>query len=196
MWFRPEQIVTSALKRVKKYNRNKLEVEMAQILLTIVDQKELSEICFSLSDIQEWLQKKGFRGYDSNSIRKVLQDNWKLTPSENSNSYIQYRLSSDGSIYEYNYKGRYYKLSQNEVLNVIPDVTENGYECVDENAGDDTWQKHFYQILSLLCRHRQSFHSFQFILIIGRRNSFHHPYKNKQGQGKHQPRNKRHPKLR
>jgi hypothetical protein len=52
MWFRPEQIVTSALKRVKKYNRNKLEVEMAQILLTIVDQKELREICFSLSDMQ------------------------------------------------------------------------------------------------------------------------------------------------
>lgn len=116
MWFRPEQIVTSALKRVKKYNRNKLEVEMAQILLTMVDQKELSEICFSLSDMQDWLQKKGFRGYDSNSIRKVLQDNWKLAPSENSNSYIQYRLSSDGGIYEYNYKGRYYKLSQNEVL--------------------------------------------------------------------------------
>ncbi len=116
MWFRPEQIVTSALKRVKKYNRNKLEVEMAQILLTIVDQKELREICFSLSDMQEWLQKKGFRGYDTNSIRKVLQETWELTPSENSNSYIQYRLSSDGSIYEYNYKGRYYKLSQNEVL--------------------------------------------------------------------------------
>ena len=116
MWFKPEQIVTSALKRVKKYNRNKLEVEMAQILLTIVDQKELSEICFSLSDMQEWLQKKGFRGYDSNSIRKVLQDSWRLTPSENSNSYIQYRLSSDGGIYEYNYKGRYYKLSQNEIL--------------------------------------------------------------------------------
>ncbi len=116
MWFRPEQIVTSALKRVKKYNRNKLEVEMAQILLTIVDQKELREICFSLSDMQEWLQKKGFRVYDSNSIRKVLQETWELTPSENSNSYIQYRLSSDGSIYEYNYKGRYYKLSQNEVL--------------------------------------------------------------------------------
>ena len=118
MWFRPDQIATSALKRVKKYNRNKLEVEMAQIILTITDQKELSEICFSLSDIQEWLQKKGIRGYDSNSTRKVLQDTWKLMPSENSNAYTQYRLGSDGSIYEYNYKGRYYKLSQKEVLNL------------------------------------------------------------------------------
>jgi hypothetical protein len=116
MWFRPEQLTTSALKRVKRYNRNKLEVEMSQILVMILDQKELSEICFSLSDMQDWLQKKGFRGYDSNSIRKVLQDSWKLAPSENSNSYTQYRLSSDGSIYEYSYKGRFYKLSQSEVL--------------------------------------------------------------------------------
>jgi hypothetical protein len=117
MWFRPEQLTTPALKRVKRYNRNKLEVEMSQILVMIIDHKELSEICFSLSDMQDWLQKKGFRGYDSNSIRKVLQDHWKLNPSENSNSYTQYRLSSDGSIYEYSYKGRFYKLSQNEVLN-------------------------------------------------------------------------------
>jgi hypothetical protein len=117
MWFRPEQLITPALKRVKRYNRNKLEVEMSQILMVIIDQKELSEICFSLSDMQDWLQKKGFRGYDSNSIRKVLQDHWKLNRSENSNSYTQYRLSSDGSIYEYSYKGRFYKLSQSEVLN-------------------------------------------------------------------------------
>jgi hypothetical protein len=118
MWFTPDQITTGALKKVKKYNRNKLEVEMAQIILTITDQKELTEICFSLSDMQEWLQKKGFRGYDSNSIKKVLQDTWGLAPSENSNAYTQYRLGSDGSIYEYHYKGRYYKLSQKEVLNL------------------------------------------------------------------------------
>src|ERR1019366_5402004 len=36
MWFRPEQIATQALKRVKRYNRNKLEVEMSQILLFIL----------------------------------------------------------------------------------------------------------------------------------------------------------------
>ena len=118
MWFTPDQIATGALRRVKKYNRNKLEVEMSQIILTITDQKELSEICFSLSDMQDWLQKKGFREYDSNSIRKVLQDIWQLVPSENSNAYPQYRLGSDGSIYEYNYKGRYYRLSQKEVLNL------------------------------------------------------------------------------
>src|SRR4051794_9995120 len=40
MWFRPEQLSTAALKRVKRYNRNKLEVEMAQLLLSVLDAKE------------------------------------------------------------------------------------------------------------------------------------------------------------
>lgn len=35
MWFRADQLATPALKRVKRYNRNKLEVEMAQLLLSI-----------------------------------------------------------------------------------------------------------------------------------------------------------------
>jgi hypothetical protein len=42
----------------------------------------------------------------------------ETSPSVNSNAYTQYRLGSDGSIYEYNYKGRYYKLSQKEVLDL------------------------------------------------------------------------------
>src|SRR4051812_14290194 len=33
MWFAPDQLTTAALKRVKQYHRNKLEVEMAQVLL-------------------------------------------------------------------------------------------------------------------------------------------------------------------
>ncbi|HMR85227.1 MAG TPA: DUF5906 domain-containing protein, partial [Niabella sp.] len=33
MWFRPEQITTPALKHIKRFNRNRLENEMAQLLL-------------------------------------------------------------------------------------------------------------------------------------------------------------------
>ena len=117
MWFRPEQISTPALKKVKRYNRNKLEVEMSQILLYILDTKEtIYEICFCLSDMQDWLIKKGFRGHDSGSIKRVLQDDWKLRPSDNSNSYQQYRMLGDGTISEYSQKGRFYKLSEKEVL--------------------------------------------------------------------------------
>src|SRR4051812_20549365 len=101
MWFRPEQLSTPALKRVKKYNRNKLEVEMAQLLLSILDLKDgIEEIHFSLSDVQDWLVKKGFRGYDSGAIRNVLQNTWNLRPENNSITYLQYRFGTDGNIYE------------------------------------------------------------------------------------------------
>ena len=40
MWFRPDQLATAALKRIKRFNRNKLEVEMSQLLLSILDSRE------------------------------------------------------------------------------------------------------------------------------------------------------------
>jgi hypothetical protein len=46
----------------------------------------------------------------------VLQDEWKLEPSANSNSYQQYRITPDGTIHEFTQKGRYYKLSANEII--------------------------------------------------------------------------------
>ena len=117
MWFRPEQISTPALKHIKRFNKNRLESEMAQILLHILDTKgEIEEVCFCLSDIQEWLQRKGFNNRDLTAIKKILQGEWKLKPSANSNSYLQYRLSADGSLHECNQKGRFYCIQKNEVL--------------------------------------------------------------------------------
>jgi len=73
---------------------------MAQLLLNILDQKDsLENICFCLTDMQDWLNKKGFRASDSAAIKRVLQDEWKLEPSPNSNSYLQYRIGTDGTIY-------------------------------------------------------------------------------------------------
>lgn len=126
MWFMPGQIATPALKKVKAYNRNKLEVEIASVLMTLMDQKdEVEEVCFCVSDVQSWLKMKGFN-YDSNNIRRILQEHWKVTPSANSNAYLQYRISLDGSIYEYNHKGRFFRLSKEEILklNFIADFDD------------------------------------------------------------------------
>jgi hypothetical protein len=119
MWFRPDQLSTLALKRVKRYNRNKLEVEMAQLLLSILDAKEgIEEITFSLSDLQDWLIKKGFRGYDSSSIKNILQNTWQLKPTTNSLTYLHYRVGHDGNIYEFTIKGRFYTLSEKKVYSL------------------------------------------------------------------------------
>lgn len=132
MWFRPDQLVTPALKKIKSYNRNRLETEMAQILSTIIDQKEeVEEICFCISDMQDWLKLKCFRGNDSNSIRRILQENWNLKPSSNSNSYLQYRMSTDGSLYEYVHKGRFFRLSKKMVWNL------NTFDDFDDTVIND-----------------------------------------------------------
>jgi hypothetical protein len=128
MWFRPEQIATAALQRVKRYHRNKLEGEVAQILLYLLDQRpEAQEICFCIQDVQDWLLKRGWRGQDAAAVRRLLQDHWKLKPSPNSNAYVQFRIGSDGVIYEYNQKGRFYSLTKKEVL------TLNNLDDFDES---------------------------------------------------------------
>jgi Family of unknown function (DUF5906) len=117
MWFTPQQISTPALKRVKRYHRNKLEAEVAQLFQFILDTREATEtICFCVSDVQDWLLKRGFRGYDSAAIRRLLQEEWKLQPAPNSNAYLQYRIGTDGVVYEFNQKGRFYTLGQQEIL--------------------------------------------------------------------------------
>ena len=132
MWFRPDQLLTSALKKIKAYNRNRLETEMALILLNIIEQKEeAEEICFCISDMQDWLKIKGFRGNDSNSIRRILQENWNLKPSGNSNAYLQYRMTTDGSLFEYMHKGRFFRLSKKTVWNL------NNFDDFDDNLIDN-----------------------------------------------------------
>ena len=92
---------------------------MAQRLLSILDVKEgIEEIQFSLSDMQDWQAKKGFRGNDSGAIRNVLQNTWNLRPENNSITYLQYRFGTDGNIYEFSIKGRFYRMDQKKVFNL------------------------------------------------------------------------------
>lgn len=115
MWFKPSLIKTAALKKVKDYYRNRLEYEMLNILVDIMESK-LTEVCFSLSDVRDWLNRKGIGKYDSQKIKNVLQDEWKLQPESNSNSYQQYRMGLDGTLYEFTYKGRFYTLQREAAL--------------------------------------------------------------------------------
>ncbi len=121
MWFRPDQIATPALKRLLNQNRNKLEIEMATILQSIIDDKDLEEIRFCVGDMQDWLIKKGVRNKDVVQIKRVLQNTWKLEPVRNSLSYTQYRYLNDGSLFEQSGKGRYYILAKSQI-NELNDI--------------------------------------------------------------------------
>ncbi len=117
MWFNPKQLETPALHKVIKRSRNKIELEILNILLFIMEEKVLDDLCFCIGDIQEWLSHKGFKAVESLQIKRYLQNEWKLEPSANSYSYSRYKFLSDGSIVEENAKGRYYKMSKEIVIN-------------------------------------------------------------------------------
>jgi len=115
MWFTAGQLATPALKKLLNQNRNKLELEIAHILLTIVDEKDLEEIRFCTADVQDWLNKKHVRYKDLIQIKRILQNVWKLVPAKNSLSYPQYKFLTDGSVLEQTGKGRYYTLSKKQI---------------------------------------------------------------------------------
>lgn len=77
--------------------------------------------------MQDWFHKKGFRSQDSVAVKRILQDEWKLEPSPNSNAYMQYRLGTDGNMYEYAYKGRFYTVTRKMILelNILDDFDDN-----------------------------------------------------------------------
>ena len=48
----------------------------------------------------------------------MLQNTWQLKPTGNSLTYLQYRFGSDGNIYEFTIKGRFYTLSKEKVYSL------------------------------------------------------------------------------
>ena len=111
MWFTPQQIATPALSKLKRNYRNRLENELAQILLFLLDTREpeVQQISFCVLDAQDWLKNKGIKGYDALSVKKLLQQIWQLRPASNSNSYLQYRIGLDDNVYDTKPLSRYYE---------------------------------------------------------------------------------------
>jgi hypothetical protein len=116
MWFNPKLIETKALHKVIRRSRNKIELEILNQMLVIIEEKELDELCFCISDIQDWLNKKGFKAIEFSLIKRILQNEWKLEPASNSYSYSRCKFFSDGGIAEEAAKGRYYKISKELII--------------------------------------------------------------------------------
>ena len=114
MWFTAQQIKTDALQRVIRRSRNWLEVEMAEIIMGIMDDFEKNEICICVNDLIPYLTKAGHR-ISRPGIIKVLRENWKIEPINNTLQYTRYALGNDGSIIPIQAKGRYYKVNRNKI---------------------------------------------------------------------------------
>ncbi len=120
MWFTPKQIATPALLKLKQANQNRLETELANIIAMIIDNLPDGEeaIDFCINDAQSWL--KGIRVRpDSQSIKKILQNNWNLQPNSNSNSYQKWVIAPDGSVFSSKAKGRFYTITKKNLKDLL-----------------------------------------------------------------------------
>jgi len=111
MWFTPEQIETPALRKLVQNNKNRIEKELANILLMIMENHDLEEIHFCPMDALNAISKTRLRT-DLTQIRKILKKDWKLESQPNSHKYQKFTIWGDGSTTFRDSKGRFFTINK------------------------------------------------------------------------------------
>ena len=120
MWFTSSQIKTKALQRLKSANINKAEFELANVLAELIDSwdDDADYICFTLGDATGYLRKRKVRNCDSGNVRRILQNEWNIRPTNTPQAYRKYYLSNEENIFNNAHKGRYYKVDRKLLQNL------------------------------------------------------------------------------
>lgn len=121
MWFTPEQVYTPALNRLVRHNRNRVEKELASILLSAMDKFELKSINLCPIDALHILNKTRVKT-DLTQLRRLLKKDWKLENQKNSNSYQKITIWSNGEINMEDAKGRYFTIQRDFLVQNFDDL--------------------------------------------------------------------------
>lgn len=89
MWFSPKQTETAALLKIIRCNKSKYEVEAAELIKEIMECMEIDSFSFCLNDLLILLNLSQVR-IDKHWLRKIVTENWKLTPAPNGLTYTTY----------------------------------------------------------------------------------------------------------
>ena len=114
MWFDPKLIDTDALQKIIRANRNRVELELAELLLDIMASMNVDTVYFCFNDILNLFDYQRVKT-DRTALRKVVQDCWKLRPAPNSLSYTTYQIGvsvSDPTYVETRKVGRFYTVTR------------------------------------------------------------------------------------
>ena len=113
MWFNPKLLETDALRKIIRNNRNRLEIEMGELLLDIMANMNVESVSFCLNDIIPLLVCSQVK-VEKSQVRKVVQECWKLAPASNSLSYTtyQYDYTRECRYSPVRRIGRYYTVSK------------------------------------------------------------------------------------
>ena len=88
----PTLLHTEALQKIIRSNRNRLEIEMHELVLDIMDSVGTDTFSFCYSDILLLLVHSQVK-VEKHQVRKVLQECWKLTPAPNGLTYTTYQFN-------------------------------------------------------------------------------------------------------
>ena len=92
MWFAPSLLHTEALQKIIRSNRNRLEIEMSELVLDIMASTGIDTFSLCCNDILTLLANTYVKA-EKHQVRKVLQECWKLTPALNGLTYTTYQLN-------------------------------------------------------------------------------------------------------
>ena len=119
MWFAPKLTFTPALQRIIRSNRNKIELEMSELCLEVMEQMVVTEYSFCINDMVCLLNNTGCKA-DKSQVRRIVQDIWKLSPAPNSLTYLTYQIDYN-SFRNYSpikRTGRYYTVTKELLTNI------------------------------------------------------------------------------
>ena len=120
MWFDPKLIDTDALQKIIRANRNRVELELAELMLDIMASMHVDTVYFCFNDILNLFDYQRVKT-DRTALRKVVQDCWKLRPAPNSLSYTTYQIGvsvSEPAYVETRKVGRFYTVTRQMLENL------------------------------------------------------------------------------
>lgn len=121
MWFDPALIRTEALERIMQSNRNHTEIDIVELLRTIMESQNVDKISFIPQDLLPLLSLNGVK-VELWHIRKVVKELWRLKPAPNALSYTtyQYDYSKPSKYGAINRVGRFYTVTKEflDTLNI------------------------------------------------------------------------------
>lgn len=121
MWFTAQQIYTPALKKLVNNNRNRVEKEIAHLLLSVMEKFESNEVNFTLMDLLNALGKTRVKT-DLTQLRLLLKKEWKIDQKNNSFKYQKFAILSDGDIILLDAKGRYFTIKKSFLTKNFDDL--------------------------------------------------------------------------
>ena len=113
MWFSPKQTETAALLKIIRCNKSKYEVEAAELIKEIMECMEIDSFSFCLNDLLNLSQVR----IDKHWLRKIVTEDWKLTPAPNGLTYTTYLFAcnKERRFEPIRRVGRYYTITRKQL---------------------------------------------------------------------------------